>query len=187
MAANATHRFKQLLDTPEPPGLGPAPRAGVRLAAELEPHLETLFNETGLPSPRRPLVRALILLWHDHLDAAHTLAQQIENADGSLVHAIMHRREPDYWNAKYWWRRVGTHPCFPKLAEEVGAMLKSRGETDLLAALLPRGQWDAAAFVDACEAVAGEPADGAQSQTLREVQRLEFEVALAHLLREEAD
>lgn len=187
MDANATHRFKQLLATPEPPELGPGARTGVRAAAELERELEILFNETGFPPARRPLVRALVLLWHDHLDAAHALAQQIENADGSLVHAIMHRREPDYWNAKYWWRRVGAHPCFPTLAVEVATMLKSRGEMALLATVLPRGQWDAAAFVDACKAVADEPADSERSQALREVQRLEFDVALAHWLRDEAD
>jgi hypothetical protein len=39
------------------------------------------------------------------------------------VHAIMHRREPDPWNSKYWWRRVGAHPCFPELARRAGAFL----------------------------------------------------------------
>lgn len=66
-------------------------------------------------------------------------------------------------------------------------MLKSRGEMDLLTTVLPRGQWDAAAFVDACKAVADEPADSERSQALREVQRLEFDVVLAHWLRDEAD
>ena len=187
MDANTIHRFKQLLATPAPPALGPGPRPGIRPAAELERELGIVFNETGLPAARRPLVRALVLLWHDHLEAAHTLVQPIENADGSLIHAIMHRREPDYWNAKYWWRKVGAHPCFPKLAGEIATMLKARGELALLAILLPRGQWDAAAFVDACEAAADEPADSERSQALREVQRLEFDVVLAYLLRDEAD
>jgi len=128
------------------------------------------------------LVRALILLWHDHLEASHTISQGIENPDGSLVHAIMHRREPDYWNSKYWWRRVGKHPCFPKLARRVGDFLKSSGANGLAEKLIPRGEWDPFAFVDACEAAAGLPASNKQVELLREVQRIESEVALEHFL-----
>src|SRR5262249_24939293 len=108
--------FAKLLDGAGLPPLGPGPRAGVRAQAELDRELAAMPQLAALPAERRELVRALVLLWHDHLEAAHTISQGIETADGAFVHGIMHRREPDYGNAKYWFRRVGRHPVFPSLA-----------------------------------------------------------------------
>jgi hypothetical protein len=94
----------------------------------------------------------------------------------------MHRREPDYWNSKYWWRRVGKHPCFPELARRVAELLEKKVENDLAAKLVPHGDWDAFAFVDACEAAADLPASDARVQLLREIQRIETKIALEHFL-----
>jgi len=173
--------LEALIATPQPPELGPDPRSGVQAEAELRTALDEGFRHTKLSEESRQLVRALVLLWHDHLHAAHRIVQAIETPDGSLVHAIMHRREPDYWNSKYWWRRVGQHPCFPELAKRVTAFLESKGEPELLAKLVPSGGWDPFAFVDACEATAGSKSE-AHREILREVQRIETEVALAHFL-----
>lgn len=176
----------QLLATPEPPGLGRQTRPSTLPLSRLNAALDQAFGETKLPPTSQKLIRALILLWHDHLDASHTLSQSIENPDGSLVHAIMHRREPDYWNSKYWWRRVGRHGCFPELARRVGEFLRAKGEHELAAKLVPRGEWDPFAFVDTCEAAAELPASDQRVQLLREIQRLESEAALAHFLGGEA-
>jgi len=172
-----------LLATPAPPALDAAQRSGTLPAAEVETRVRAALLDAGLPAANADLVLALLLLWHDHLDAAHTLAQGVENADGSFVHAILHRREPDAWNAKYWWRRVGAHPAFAGLARRVGALLEPAGQTHLLAKLLPGGRWDASAFVDACEAASAfsEPAEDPAAKWLREIQRQETEVLLAHL------
>jgi hypothetical protein len=174
-----TTQIKQLLATPEPPSLGPQPRAGVIAEAELNAKLAALFRETKFSPVQQELIRSLLLLWHDHLDASHNISQGIENADGSFVHAIMHRREPDYWNAKYWWRRVGAHPAFGEIARRVGELLGQRGAGELAKQLLPGGKWDACVFVDACETAAGAAERGA---LLREVQRIETEVLLESFL-----
>jgi hypothetical protein len=62
---------------------------------------------SGAPPPglRAPLVA----LWHDgHGDweAAHRVAQEIENDEGAWVHAYLHRKEGDLGNAAYWYRRA---------------------------------------------------------------------------------
>jgi hypothetical protein len=174
--------FIKLLGTPEPPALGPAMRSGVEAADILKQRVTALAQQHGLRPPTSELVRALVLLWHDHLDEAHRIVQDMPGAEAAWIHAIMHRREPDYWNSKYWWRRVGDHPVFAELAREAQARLTRSPGAQLAAQLTPKGQWAPFAFVDACERAAnGPPADATRS-LLESVQAAEFRVLLAHLL-----
>ena len=49
-------------------------------------------------------------MWHERKgdwDAAHRLIQDESDADGSWVHAYLHRQEGDQPNAAYWYRRAG--------------------------------------------------------------------------------
>ncbi|WOO43335.1 hypothetical protein [Rubellicoccus peritrichatus] len=57
-----------------------------------------------------------LLLKFDFLDESHRISQGIDNPTGSFWHGIMHRREPDYGNAAYWFRNVGQHPVLQELA-----------------------------------------------------------------------
>lgn len=165
------------LDTVQLADLGPGPRPGVSPERELNESLIKVFKETRLPEREQQLVRALVLLWHDHLDAAHTLAQSIENPDGSYVHAIMHRREPDYGNAAYWFRRVGQHRAFLDLARRV-TEFRFTGKINLEKKFLSNGGWDPFAFVEACEQAANGSLSKDEERCLREIQRAEFEVLL---------
>ena len=103
-------------------------------------------------------VKAGLYLIHDYLDAAHDLAQEADelgpNHTAPYWHAIMHRREPDYDNARYWFRRVGQHPLFPEIGRAAAELLNQAGFAGALRCdrLVGRsGHWDPMAFVDLCE------------------------------------
>jgi hypothetical protein len=57
-----------------------------------------------------PELGAGLLLYVDDLHASHGLSQGISSAAGLYWHAIMHRREGDFGNSKYWLQRAGRHP-----------------------------------------------------------------------------
>jgi hypothetical protein len=40
-------------------------------------------------------------------DKAHTIVQELSSADAAWVHAYLHRKEGDEWNASYWYTRAG--------------------------------------------------------------------------------
>jgi hypothetical protein len=173
--------LKELLQTPEPADLGPGPRPGIHSQPVLKKEIETALGPLALPTLKQELLRALILLWHDHLDAAHNIAQDIDNADGAFVHGIMHRREPDYGNAKYWFRRVGNHPAFAEITKRVMASNTAQSDQPLIRKIMPKSVWDAFAFIDACEEAAGLAPSGDRNRVLREIQRLETEGLLDYL------
>lgn len=107
-----------------------------------------------------------IWLLHDDLEQSHTISQGLPSAEGSFWHGIMHRREGDFSNAKYWFRKVGDHPVFEHLGEED---------------LAQSGRWDPFTFVDACQAAAssGDPDD----DRCRRAQQREWELLFDHCYR----
>jgi hypothetical protein len=94
-------------------------------------------------------------LVHDYLDESHKISQNIDTTSGSFWHGIMHRREGDFWNSKYWFRRVGQHPAFEAIADRARCVASpprskiGRGED---ASASAGAGWDPFAFVDLCEA-----------------------------------
>jgi len=108
-------------------------------------------------APDAVAVKAGLLLIHDYLDESHTLSQSIQgegrNSAGDYWHAIMHRREPDDSNSKYWFRRVGEHPIFAALSEQAERVFDSVTDsvTETWSTQCRTSQgWDPYAFVDLC-------------------------------------
>jgi len=60
-----------------------------------------------LPSGLPPHVQAL---WYDGKGdwaKAHSLIDDLEDKQSSHIHAYLHRKEGDSWNADYWYRKAG--------------------------------------------------------------------------------
>ena len=121
-------------------------------------------------------VRSALYLYFSDLDSSHRISQGVHSATGSFLHGIMHRQEPDFSNAKYWFRKVPRHEVFPALREAALAQLSS-GEDEaarrLRGAVEARADWDAFWFVDACEAVRGH-GDAGLERHLRDIQQAEW-------------
>jgi hypothetical protein len=165
------------------PELGPgAPNNSVRpqLAALT---IESLFHGKQVKNEdaARCCLSAL-WLWHDFLDESHSISQEIHTVDGSYWHGIMHRREPDYGNAKYWFRRVPQHAIFEPLASatrELAAKAQLDSPAEYLAT---QSTWDPFRFVDLCEAIARGRSNC--EQLARETARLEWQLLFDHCYRE---
>jgi hypothetical protein len=164
----------KLFDPANPPGLGPDPRADRLSWGEVERELGSCFVDHTPGDEVRPLVRALALLWHDHLDEAHVIVQDHPSGAGAYLHGIMHRREADYWNAKYWFRRVGGQPFFGAFGPVVEAM--PGGEKCVVG-----GLFDPAEFTDAVEQSVRRQGCALPGAQLLAIQAAEFQSLLAHL------
>jgi hypothetical protein len=114
------------------------------------------------------------LLLYGDLDRSHRISQGLENPTGSFWHGIMHRREGEFGNAKYWFRRTGDHPVGNDLAEAVAMLIADRTEDPQYGKICAPGAWDPFAFVDLCELEIG---SGSVGETLcREIQMVEWRV-----------
>ena len=54
-------------------------------------------------------------LWYDGAgdwNRAHEIVQNLDHSNAARIHAYLHRKEGDAWNARYWHRQAGTR--FPE-------------------------------------------------------------------------
>lgn len=144
------------------------------MSSPLPPSVSSLLSREELPSLRPqksylPLandierldlpipVLGILHLLNDDIDAAHTLVQSDEsNQTSNLIHAILHRREGDYWNSKWWLSRID-HPFLTsfykntndakQFVDQVESLLDGKGSVTPCGAQrkmadLKQKQWD---------------------------------------------
>lgn len=83
--------------------------------------LQAFRDSIAQPQPPADLNPALQALWWDakgDWDKAHDHAQARDDAAGMHVHAYLHRKEGDQFNAEYWYRRCSVAPSRLTLDEE---------------------------------------------------------------------
>jgi len=89
------------------------------------PTFVSSLKETQPSSNLSPLLKAL---WYDakgDWNAAHDIADGFGTEDGDWVHAYLHRKDGDEWNANYWYQRAGRNTPKISLEEEWEEMVKA--------------------------------------------------------------
>lgn len=138
--------------------------------------LESAFAEQAIrDSGAADCCLAGAWLLHGYLDEAHTLCQAVPSASGSYWHGIMHRREGDYGNAAYWFRRAGDHPAGAMIA----AAAAEHPET-VEAAL--GGRWDPFRFNEQVQQACQQ--GGQLASVCRDVQQAEWHAMFDFCWRE---
>ena len=123
---------------------------------------DLLGNERIRSASDADCVRSGLFLYFCALDESHIISQGIHTPSGSYWHGIMHRQEGDWSNAKYWFRRTGSHPVFDDLERETGA------------------RWDPFEFVDRCSRAATGREDAREPTAL---QLIEWRFLMRHCYR----
>jgi hypothetical protein len=150
------------------------------LLEKVSPH-ELLRRPVRDDEPASAMLAGL-WLWHDWLEASHRIVQQIQTPTGSLWHAIMHRREGDFGNSKYWLARCRGHVVLASLGQHAGAILNPLPADKSLLRLMRDG-WDAEAFVDLVQAVR-QQADDPRHAVAVSLQQLEWRLLFDHCTRQ---
>lgn len=79
------------------------------------------------PQPPAEVSDVLLALWYDgkgDWHSAHELAQVTDSPANCWIHAYLHRKEGDVWNAQYWYHRAGKPMPETSLEEEWQLMVQ---------------------------------------------------------------
>ena len=113
-------------------------------AGELFPHATIVDDQMA------DACLAGLWLLANGLEQSHQISQSIETPTGSFWHGIMHRREGDFGNSKYWFRRVGRHPIFERLGSDVRELAAAVTLPEA-APLASQAEWSPERWIDLCE------------------------------------
>ena len=133
---------------------------------------EIAGNRPVLDAGMFALTRAGLFYLYDEIGASHRIVQEVNTDTAAYWHGMVHRREGDFDNARYWFRRAGTLPLF-------GDLQRAAGSSSAIVAA--QSNWDPYLFTGLCE----QERFGANENVgeLIKLQRIEFEVLFDYVWR----
>lgn len=130
-------------------------------------------------------LQAAFLIYNDSLSKGHDVLQDPiiydRNETGDYWHALMHRKEGDYNNAKHWF--PSTHPIHTELQAKVRDYLQTQTIQneelrDSLATLSGQTAWNPSLFVGIVEKYVKQGLSEEAATLLNNIQRIELELLL---------
>lgn len=152
-------------------GLGDGPQSPA-LAQWITGHPQLGFSQPPRDPQMADACRSALWLLAGDLERSHSLSQSIDRAEGSYWHGVMHRREGDFSNAKYWFRRAGSHPVLQQIGTAAADDLRSGSRCFDADGLNPL------ALVDACAQALRQQGEAAEA--CERIQWLEWQAWFGH-------
>jgi hypothetical protein len=91
-------------------------------------NLSTFSETIAAQLPPSGLSVYLQAMWWDakgDWEKAHQLIQDLPDKNAAWIHAYLHRKEGDIWNADYWYNRAGRKRPAESLKEEWTAITQT--------------------------------------------------------------
>ena len=88
---------------------------------------DEFMSSLSSSNPPANIPDVLKALWYDgknDWESSHNIAQDINDINGSWVHAYLHRKEGDISNARYWYSRAGKREPHVSLKQEWEELVK---------------------------------------------------------------
>ena len=86
---------------------------------------EATLDKTAPPSEWPEALQSLWFDAHGDWESSHNIAQDLQSTMGSWIHAYLHRKEGDEWNARYWYDRAGKPFPNYSLEEELKVLVEA--------------------------------------------------------------
>ena len=83
------------------------------------------LSRTEPPAEVSAYLQAMWYDWKNDWESSHNIAQDIPDANGSWIHAYLHRKEGDFSNAAYWYLKAGKPIPTVSLTEEWKLMVEN--------------------------------------------------------------
>jgi hypothetical protein len=155
---------------------GPTPAAASKNLEKIRP--EQLIDGPITDADDAKALLAGLWLWHGGLAEAHKIVQDIASPTGSFWHAIVHRLEADYGNAKYWYDRCADHRAMRMLGSVGDSIVGKAGSDPLVGRVVDNG-WNGPALVELVETVVESPNDPRYAAAIK-LQQAEWQALFRH-------